>query len=188
MNPNFLNLFKKTLTRSRSTGANHLRHRLLTDLRNYRLRLAIFAKVGEQQENTCQSPLGGIENLVGEIFFHANSASQYVRHEKIRKVDVLVKKPHYCLFRESKYRRASDGARARYPGRMSRHQAALAKELTGLGDGEHCFLSLLGHHRYLDPAFLDVKHTIRRIPLRENELPVTELLDQTLEFSQKGLR
>jgi hypothetical protein len=53
-------------------------------------------------------------------------------------------------------------------------EASFAKELTGAEDADHSFLPLLGNDGELDSAFLDVKHGVRSIALRKNDLILLE--------------
>lgn len=59
--------------------------------------------------------------------------------------------------------------------------------MTSLGDGENRLPALLGYYRYLNLTFLNVIHCIRRVPLRIDYLPVTEILNEALEFPQESL-
>src|ERR1700675_4191400 len=52
---------------SRSGSADHLRQHLLTDLRNYRLRRALFPEISQQQECSREPFLAGVEKLVYQI-------------------------------------------------------------------------------------------------------------------------
>jgi len=47
-------------------------------------------------------------------------------------------------------------------------QAAFAEELAGLQDCNDCFLALLRQDSKLDLAFLNVKHRVRDVALREH--------------------
>jgi hypothetical protein len=57
-------------------------------------------------------------------------------------------------------------------------QAALAEELAGLQDGDYRFLALLGEHSKLHLAFLDVKHRVRDVALREHVLIPVKFQDR----------
>ena len=49
-------------------------------------------------------------------------------------------------------------------------EAAFTKKTTTLQDGHDGFFALLGHNRELDLALLQIKHGIRRIPLRKDNV------------------
>jgi hypothetical protein len=51
----------------------------------------------------------------------------------------------------------------------------LAEEIADIQNGEDCFLALLGPNPQLDFALRDVKDGIRRISLREDDLPPAQL-------------
>lgn len=71
---------KKTDARPRR--ADHLRQRLLADLRDYRLRLAFFPEPGEQQQGPRQALLAGIKELIDQIFLNAKIAGQQISNKK----------------------------------------------------------------------------------------------------------
>ena len=71
---------------------------------------------------------------------------------------------------------------------MPIYQAALAKEVIGLYDRQDRLFAVLGYYRYFDLTFMNIKDRISRISLREDSLPVTEVVDKTSEFSQEGTR
>src|SRR2546427_6120612 len=92
-------------TNSRAAGPDHLRQGFLTDLRDHMLRFAVLAKVGKHQENAGEALLGGIEQLVGEVFFHSNGASKGVGHEETCKFTVLAEQSYHRLFLKPKHPR-----------------------------------------------------------------------------------
>ena len=54
---------------------DHLGEHFLTDLRDHRLRLAFFPKVGHQQEDPRQPLLAGIEEVIHQILLDPNRVS-----------------------------------------------------------------------------------------------------------------
>jgi hypothetical protein len=60
---------------------DHVRERLLADLRDYRLMLPVLAEVRQQEQSPRQSFLAGIKQLVDQVLFHPQSARQKMRHE-----------------------------------------------------------------------------------------------------------
>src|SRR6185369_5303325 len=66
-------------------GTDHLCKRLLADLREDGLGSAFLAKIGQQQESTCQALLARIEQLIDQVFFDANSPCQKMGNEHLGK-------------------------------------------------------------------------------------------------------
>jgi hypothetical protein len=64
--------------------SNHLRKRLLTDLGDYPLRVAVLAEVRQQKEYPGKSFLAGIEQLVDQARLHADCTFQKVGNEQFR--------------------------------------------------------------------------------------------------------
>ena len=56
-------------------GADHLRERLLADLRNDRLGSAFLAKVSQEEKSPCQALLTRIKQLIDQVRFDANGPS-----------------------------------------------------------------------------------------------------------------
>jgi hypothetical protein len=107
--------------------------------------------------------------LVDQILFDSTVASQQIRHEQLRKVSLIMK----C----SDHRRFGDAGDQAFIHRRRccdaqpvAIQASFAKKMAGSQDGDYGFLALLGNHRKLELAFLDVENRIRDFALRENDL------------------
>jgi hypothetical protein len=64
---------------ARSRRADHLRQRLLADLRNDWLRPTFLAKIRQKQKDPCQPFLARIEQLINQILFYPKVSSQKVR-------------------------------------------------------------------------------------------------------------
>ncbi len=56
--------------------AHHLCQRLLADLGDHSFRLALLAKVSQQQKNSSQPFFAGIEQLIHQIFFVTDVSRQ----------------------------------------------------------------------------------------------------------------
>ena len=59
---------------TRARGTDHLRQRLLADLRDDHLGLSGLAKIGQKQKQTGQPFLAGIEELVHQVLLDADIA------------------------------------------------------------------------------------------------------------------
>ena len=53
----------------RGSGDDHLRQRLLSDVRDDRFRLAFLAEIDQQQQHPCQAFLALVEKLVHQVRF-----------------------------------------------------------------------------------------------------------------------
>jgi hypothetical protein len=53
--------------------------------------LTLFAKIGHQQEQSRQTLLTGIEQLIDQVSFHARIPLEQMRDEQLRKRRLLVK-------------------------------------------------------------------------------------------------
>jgi hypothetical protein len=74
----------KRLTRERVVPTIFCK-RLLTDLRDDRLRRSLLAEIHQQEKQPCQALLTGIEQLVNQIRFNSDVASQQMRDKHLRK-------------------------------------------------------------------------------------------------------
>ena len=73
---------------SRAGSANDLSQRLLADLWNHRLGLAILPEIGEEEEHPCQPLFAGVEELVHQILLNPNIAREQMMKHQIRTLAV----------------------------------------------------------------------------------------------------
>src|ERR1700724_3483765 len=69
--PQFLELIHEEVD-ARARGTDHLRQRLLRDLRRHLLRLVLFAMARQQQQGAGQSLFAGVEELVDQVLLGAD--------------------------------------------------------------------------------------------------------------------
>ena len=74
--------FIHEMTDPRPGGADHLGQVILTDSRNYNFGLALLAKMSQQQENSSQTLLAGVEKLVNQVLFKSDVARQEMGDEQ----------------------------------------------------------------------------------------------------------
>src|SRR5580658_1722064 len=72
-------------TDSGAGGADHLGQRLLADLGDHELCLALLTEVGRQEQQASQSLLPGIKKLVHQILFDANVPRENVAQKQVCK-------------------------------------------------------------------------------------------------------
>src|SRR5437870_270951 len=112
-----------------------------------------------------------------------------MRHEQFRKLRMVVERGNhrsFCDWRDDAlFHRRGGGDTQR-----AAIEAGFAKELPGLYYPDHRFLSLLGLHGKLDPAFLKIKHRIRGIALQEDVLALAQAKVRLAlaQLGEKGLR
>ena len=63
--------------------ADHLRERLLADVRDQRLRFVFLAKVRQQQEQAGKTFFTRIEQLIDEVCFDADGPAKKMRYEQL---------------------------------------------------------------------------------------------------------
>src|SRR5581483_6650168 len=95
--------------------ADHLGKRLLTDFRNYRLRLPLLAEVCQQQEQTCQPFFAGIKELIDKVCFDAYAATQKMRNEFFRECWLLMNNLNNSRLLQSRDDRVSHSRDGRDP-------------------------------------------------------------------------
>ena len=91
-------------TNARPCGAHHFCQRLLTDPGNRNFGLSVFAEVRQQEENTSQSFLTGIEKLINQILFVSDVPDQQIGHEHVGKYSFAVNHVHHGFLADSHYR------------------------------------------------------------------------------------
>src|SRR5580765_5893974 len=72
-------------------GADHLGQRVLGDLRNDRLQLAVFPIAGHQQEDPRQPLLGRIEEMINQVRLDTHIARQQIGHKQCGEARLFVK-------------------------------------------------------------------------------------------------
>src|SRR5271169_197076 len=70
---------------ARARRADHLRERLLADIRNHRLRSSFLAKVRQQKQHPGEAFLARIEQLIDQVLFDPDGPSQKMRDEHFGK-------------------------------------------------------------------------------------------------------
>src|SRR5664280_1773366 len=105
-----------------------------------------LAKMRQQQENSGQAFLTGVEKLVYQILFKANVARKEVRHEQFRDSVLLVKQTQHQQLLDpvkSAVRHRHGGGNAQ---RLAGH-ASLTEKLIVAQNADDRFLALLGGYR-----------------------------------------
>jgi len=147
--------------------SDHFRQCLLGYLWNQRLRFARSSELRHQQENACQTPFAGVEELVDEVCLGSHAAGQQKFQEQVRKLVLLV---HYANHLFPAYLQCGAGGDrlgrgqtqpVRRRERLFSHKIACRKERDG------GFLASLGDHRDLCAAILEIEDGIRRVSLRK---------------------
>ena len=72
-------------------GADHFCERLLTYVRYVRLWLTILAEVRREEEDTRQTLLAGIKELVDQVLLNSGVSRQQVRYEHLGEFRLVVK-------------------------------------------------------------------------------------------------
>src|SRR4051794_31368260 len=89
-------------TDSRTGCANHFRQSFLADLGNDRLRGPFLAEVREQEKDSGQPFFAGVEQLINQVFFVADIATQQIGNEQVRKRVLPMESVHHGLFLDTK--------------------------------------------------------------------------------------
>ena len=154
---------------ARPCRSDHFRQRLLTDLRNDRLRLAFLAEIRQQQEKPGKTFLARIEQLVDEVRFDADGSPQQMGNEHLRERGLLMDhaddrgllQTHDDGVRHGRNRRDA----LQLPGK-----ATFPEEIVRPENCDDSFLALLGNDGDLRLAFLNEEDRVRTISLREDDL------------------
>src|ERR1043166_9857976 len=75
---------------ARPRGPDHLRERLLANLRYDGLGLTLLAEVRHQKEHSRQTLLAGVEELVDQVLLDPGVPRQQVRHEHLGELRLVV--------------------------------------------------------------------------------------------------
>jgi hypothetical protein len=148
---------------------DHLRKRLLADLRGDRLGPSLFAKIREQQKSPGQALFARVEQVVHEVRFNATVARQQVSCEDLGKSRLCMKDADHLRFLKAHHSGVGHGSGRREAQRL-RNQTAFAEKVALAKQGNYRFPSLLGDHGDFDRAPYDVKDGICGVSLRENDL------------------
>jgi hypothetical protein len=156
-------------TDARARRANHLRERLLANLRDDRLGPPFLTEVRQQQQKARKSLLAGIEQLIHQVCFNPDCSRQEMRDENLgerrlvaqRADDARLLQPHDDAFRHRRHGRDAPWL----PG-----QASLAAELVGSQDCDDRFFALVGNDGELGLALLDVEDGIGNVTLGEDDI------------------
>jgi hypothetical protein len=70
---------------ARARRADHLRERLLADIRNHRLLSSFLAKVRQQKQHPGKAFLTRIEQVIDQVLFDPDGPGQKMRNEHLRK-------------------------------------------------------------------------------------------------------
>jgi hypothetical protein len=123
--------------------------------------------MSKQEQEPSQSLFAGIEELVYQILFVPDVPSQQVRYEQIREFVFPVERKHHCLLVNAQNFAIRDcGCRPHTQSLSS--QPTFSEKLSLIQYAQGCFLTVLGHDREANFAFLDVKHCVSSVPLRED--------------------
>src|ERR1700736_378729 len=71
---------------ARSSRANHLRQRFLTECSHDRLRLPFLAEICKQKEKPGKALFARIKQLIDQVLFNSTVPSQQIRHEQFKKL------------------------------------------------------------------------------------------------------
>src|SRR5213594_267640 len=77
MNPHLAELVQGD---SRASCADDLRQRLLTDLRNHRLRFAFLSEISDQEKDPREPLLTRVEEVVHQVLLDSNVAGEQLRN------------------------------------------------------------------------------------------------------------
>src|SRR5258708_30761386 len=83
---------------ARAGGANHLREHLLGDFGKHALRMALRAIAGKQQQSARQAFLGGVEELVYQVFLDSNVSGKHITDEAVGELVLLVEHASHLAF------------------------------------------------------------------------------------------
>jgi hypothetical protein len=150
--------FSKFVHENTHTGpgrSDHLRKRLLADFGDYRLRLAVFAKVRQQQEQTSKTLFARIEQLIDKIRFDAEGPAKKMRNEHLGECRFLMDHADDGGF----FQPHDDGLRYRPDRRYTLNlagQASFTEEIVLSMNCDNGFLTLLRNDSNLNPASLDI--------------------------------
>ena len=153
----------------RTRGANHFGQSFLTDLGDNGIGNRLLAEMCQQQQNPSESFFTGVEELVDEILFVADVASQQIRHKHVGKRVFAVKRTHHHLLVDPQQLAVCHGRGGPHAQELPR-QSSLAKKISLAHDADRRFLARLGYYREPHFALLNIEDSIRRVPLGVNPL------------------
>jgi hypothetical protein len=155
------------ITDPRPGGADHLGQVFLIDSGMDRFGSAFPAKMRQQQENPGQALLDGVEKLVDQILFKSNVAGKQVREEQFRDAVLLVEQTRHQRLLDPVNSAIAHGDSGREAQRLA-GQASFAEELVVAQNADDRFLALVGCHRELHLALVEIPDGIRRVSLHED--------------------
>ncbi len=157
--------------------AYHFRQCLLAYLGNHRFRRAFLAELREQQQRPSQAFFAGIEKLVHQVFLDASVASEQIRYENLRKQLFFVEHARHLFSFNLEQGCRGNSRCGGHALRLNSSNAFLSQEVPNPEQGDGCFLATLRENGELDPAFLNIKHGVRRISLGKDGLALFEIHD-----------
>ncbi len=153
------------VTHSRAGGADHLRKGFLAQFQDRGSALGSLPNARQQQENARQALFAGVEELIYEVFLDSSDAGKKVVDDQLCKCRILMKYPHDCGCLDACDRGLVNCSCRGHPQRPP-DETTLTEEVAWPEDPDNGFSSaLLGRHRELHIAILDVEHRIGGIAL-----------------------
>jgi hypothetical protein len=144
--------------------------------------------MSQQQQNPRKPLLAGIKELIDQSLFRLHVAGEEIRHEQICECRLLVKDLDHGGFVDAHdrgvFQRRRRGGADQLPG-----QAGLAEKFPLSQNRDDGFFAFLGDHGKLDVAPHNIKDSIRRIPLRKENLllPAPQNFFPAVTFVRKVL-
>jgi hypothetical protein len=131
------------MTDPRPGGADHLCQVFPIDSGTYSFGSTILAKMSQQQENSSQTLLAGVEKVVDDIPFESDIARKQMCDEQFRDIVLFVQRAHHQRLRDPG-QMASGHCGSRSDAHGLTCEASLAEELPGTQNGDNRFLALVG--------------------------------------------
>src|SRR5687768_12102472 len=135
--------------RPRAGGADHRGQRVLADLRNDDVELRVLAEVREQQEQSRQTLLAGVEELIHQVFLDPHVAGQQVGGEKLGEIALAMEPVEHRLLRDPYDDGSSEADGRRHALRLP-GETSLAEERPRLENGDHRLFPARRYDRQLD--------------------------------------
>jgi hypothetical protein len=141
----------------------------LTDSWNCNFGLSFLPEVSEQEKNTSEPFLAGVEKLVNKILFVLDVPRQQICDEQIGKGVFPVKRVHHGLFLNSQNSAICHCGCSAHAERLT-CKRTFAEETSITQYPDRGFFAGFGNNGQSHLAALQIKHCVREIPLRENGL------------------
>ncbi len=134
----------------------------------------MLAKACEEKQSAGEAFLGGVEQLVDQVFFDADVSREHVGDEAVGKFVLAVQDANHFVFFNDKSTGGNHGSGGGHAIWLAR-KASFAQKIPGSENGDDRFFAGFIDDSQFHAAFLNVENVFCRIALREDDFFCEEL-------------